>query len=140
MVSVPSIVEQQHPKAWSITVWILYLLSPIFLFTGIPAVIIAHTRRASLAGTFAHSHMTYARWTFYLTWVPNILLTIIAFEPLVMGYHVGTLYRLHLWFLDHLVLGSITIFAFAMWFLYRVVKGLVLALVSMPIARPHGLF
>jgi uncharacterized membrane protein len=104
------------PRTWTIIIWGLYLGSFVTGISGIVGIVLAYMKRADLAGTPFETHVVSAIRTFWISLVAaliGLVLTIILIGPLVM-------------------------IAVAVWFIFRSVRGLVLALDSKPIADPQG--
>ncbi|WP_196259463.1 DUF4870 family protein [Pelagibacterium limicola] len=104
------------PRTWTIVIWALYLGSFVTGISGLVGLILAYLKRDELAGTAFESHAVSAIRTFWIGLVAalvGLVLTIVLIGPLVM-------------------------LAVAAWFLFRSVRGLVLAIDSKPIADPQG--
>jgi uncharacterized membrane protein len=104
------------PRTWAIIVWALYLASGVTGITVIIALIIAYVKRPELAGTPFESHMTYAIRTFWIG---------------LLGVVVGTI-------LTFVVIGIALLVAMAVWVLYRMIRGLILAIDGRPIPNPES--
>jgi uncharacterized membrane protein len=130
-------------ELWVIFVWILSLSSFFFIPCGLVAVIIAYIGRPMLRGTFAHSHMTYAIWTFWLSWTPTTLIVILIFRPFFLAVRADSL-DFALAISDgmraYYLLFLAVMAALAIWYLYRCIRGLVLASHMDPVPYPRGLF
>jgi len=104
------------PKTWTIIVWALYLAGYLTAITLIVGVIIAYVKRKDLEATPFDSHMTYAIRTFWI--------------GLIVGI-VGAL-------LSFLLIGIPILIALVVWQLYRIIRGLILAIDGRPIPNPDG--
>jgi uncharacterized membrane protein len=104
------------PKTWAIIVWVLYLASGITGITVIVGLVIAYVKRAELAGTPYGSHMTYAIRTFWLGLIGVIIGIVLTF----------------------VLIGIVVLIAVAVWMLYRMIRGLILALDGRAIPDPEG--
>ncbi len=114
--SVPTSGQPADPKIWAIAVWGLYLAGLISGITAVIGLILAYVKRGELAGTAYESHMTYAIRTFWIS---------------LLGVIIGTILVL-------LLIGYLLLPVVGIWSLYRMVRGLVLALDGRPIPNPTG--
>ena len=114
--SVPTSSQSTDPKIWAIAVWGLYLAGIVNGVTALIGLIIAYVKRGELAGTPYESHMTYAIRTFWI---------------LLLGVIVGMVLAL-------VLIGYVLLLVLAVWSLYRMVRGLVLALDGRPIPNPQS--
>lgn len=113
----PSAVSSISPQTWAIIVWALFLASLFsFAFTAIIGVIIAYVKRPDLAGTPFESHITSAIRTFWITLIVGIIGSVL----IVVG------------------IGFIILILLALWYLYRVLRGLIRAIDGQPIPDPTG--
>lgn len=85
-------------------------------FTSIIGVIIAYVRRPDVAGTYLESHFTYLIRTFWIA----ILGGFVSLLLLIVG------------------VGFLLIFAVAIWFIYRIVKGWIKLADKKPLEDPTG--
>jgi uncharacterized membrane protein len=106
-----------NQRIWTIVIWALYLASYFtFSFTGIIGLIIAYTKRGDLADTPFASHLTSAIRTFWIS-------LIIGVAGLVLSF-VG--------------IGVVVLILLSLWYLFRVVRGLVRAIDGKTITDPEG--
>ncbi len=105
-----------EPKTWAIIVWALYLAGLVVGITALVGVILAYVKRGELAGTPYQSHMTYAIRTFWISLIGAIVGMVLAF----------------------VLIGFLVLLAVGVWFIYRSVRGLVLAIDDRPIPNPEG--
>jgi uncharacterized membrane protein len=106
--------QTTNPKTWAIVVWVLYLSGLVIGITALVGVILAYVKRGELAGTPFESHMTYAIRTFWIS---------------LLGALVGVVLSL-------VLVGFLILLAVGIWCLYRMIRGLVLALDGRPIPDP----
>jgi uncharacterized membrane protein len=99
------------PKTWAIIVWVLYLAGLVVGITAIVGLIIAYVKRGELAGTPFESHMTYAIRTFWISLIGSIISVVLMF----------------------VLVGYVLIFLVGIWVLYRMIRGLIVALDGRPI-------
>jgi uncharacterized membrane protein len=102
------------PKTWAVVVWVLYLCGLAIGITVLIGVILAYVKRRDLAGTPFESHMTYAIRTFWIG---------------LLGAVVGAVLSL-------VLVGFLVLLVVGIWCLYRMIRGLVLALDGRPIPDP----
>jgi uncharacterized membrane protein len=103
-------------KTWAMIVWGLYIAA---FFTGITAiigVIIAYVKRSELAGTPFESHMTSAIRTFWISLIGYIISIVLM--VVLIGFVMATLVGI--------------------WHLFRVIRGIVLAIDGRAIENPEG--
>lgn len=112
--SVPPSGQSNDTKIWAIAVWGLYLAGLVNGLTALVGLILAYVKRGELAGTVYESHMTYAIRTFWIA---------------LLGVIVGTVLLL-------VLIGYLLLLVVGIWSLYRMVRGLVLALDGRPIPNP----
>lgn len=112
--SVPPSGQSNDTKIWAIAVWGLYLAGLVNGLTALIGLILAYVKRGELAGTVYESHMTYAIRTFWIA---------------LLGVIVGTVLLL-------VLIGYLLLLVVGIWSLYRMVRGLVLALDGRPIPNP----
>lgn len=98
--------------------YILYGVGAIFPPAAIAGVIFAYYKRNDVAGTFASSHMTWLIRTFWLTVILGIV-----------GYVLALI-----------LIGFLILFAVAVWYIYRVVKGFVVLADNKAIQSPDAMF
>ena len=114
--SVPTSGQPTDPKIWAIAVWGLYLAGLVSGITALVGLILAYVKRGELAGTPYESHMTYAIRTFWIA---------------LLGVIIGSVLVL-------VLIGYLLLPIVGIWSLYRMVRGLVLALDGRPIPNPVG--
>ncbi len=113
----PSTLAGISPQTWAIIVWALFLASILSAtFTAIIGLIIAYVKRPDLAGTPFESHMTSAIRTFWIT----LVVALIGCVLIVVG------------------IGFVILGLLAVWYLFRVIRGLIRAADGQPIADPTG--
>jgi uncharacterized membrane protein len=111
--------RQTAPRTWAIVVWSLFIASYFsFAVTLLVGVIIAYVKRDELVGTPFASHMTSAIRTFWASLIASVIGVVILWVWIWMGFLV----LIALW----------------IWLLFRVIRGLVRAIDSQPIADPTG--
>src|ERR1043165_2525316 len=98
------------PQTWAIIVWGLFLASIVTGLSSLVGLIIAYLKRGELADTPFGSHMTYAIRTFWLA---------------LLGFLAGFV-------LAFVLVGFLVLVAVGIWALYRMVRGLVLAIDGRP--------
>ena len=88
-------------KQLTMILYILYAVSLFTGFTGLVAIIVNYVKREDTAGTIYESHFTWQIRTFWwsLLWA-------------VIG-----------WVTVFVLVGFVILFAAAIWFIYRIVKG-----------------
>jgi uncharacterized membrane protein len=102
-------------KNWAIVVWGLYIASFFtFAITTIIGVIIAYVKRGDAVGTPYESHMTYAIRTFWISLIVGLIGLVLA----IVG------------------IGFVILILLFVWQLYRVIRGMILALDGRPIDNP----
>jgi len=94
----------------------LYAVGFLNGFTAIIGVIIAYVRRPDVAGTYLESHFTYLIRTFWI----GLLGGVVSALLLIVG------------------IGFILMFAVAIWFIYRIVKGWIKLADQKPLEDPTG--
>jgi uncharacterized membrane protein len=98
-------------RGTAVIAYLLFLIGwPCLHLTTIAGLVLAYTQRADSRGTIWESHFSNIIETFWITLVIGVLLT-----PL---YFVG---------IGFLILGGVIV-----WFLYRMVKGLIRAIDGRP--------
>jgi uncharacterized membrane protein len=103
---------------WPMVVWALYVGSIVtFGATMLVGAIIAYVKRPQLTGTPAHSHMTYAICTFWVTAVVSAFGVAAPFD-----------------------LAGMVVVPLMIWQLVRIVRGFLRAVDGKPIDKPYGLF
>lgn len=118
--------DSDSNKTTAIGVWACYLASVIVGITAIIGVIIAYVKKEDVAGTVFDSHLVYARRTFWIGLIGGLAVVIVAVVLTLTVVLTPVAWLL--------LLG------FAVWWLYRGVKGLMKALDSKPIDNPLSYF
>jgi uncharacterized membrane protein len=88
-------------KQLTLITYILYAVSLFTGFTGLVAVIINYVKREDAAGTLYESHFTWQIRTFWWS---------------LLWFVIG-------WVTAFVLVGFAILFAAAIWFIYRIVKG-----------------
>ena len=97
--------DQSDQKTLVIVTYILFILGIVNGLTALVGVIIAHLKRSGSSGTVWHSHYDNMILVFWLSLVVFI---------------VG-------WILQWILIGFIVLGVLAIWYLYRAIRGLILA-------------
>lgn len=108
--------EQDQLRQYTLIVYILYIASIVVGLTSIVAIIMNYIKRDEVKGTWLESHFSWQIKTFWYT--------------LVIGL-IGSL-------LTVVLIGFPILLAVGIWYIYRVVKGLIVFLDNKTIA--DGLF
>lgn len=108
--------EQDQLRQYTLIVYILYIASIVVGLTSIVAIIMNYIKRDEVKGTWLESHFSWQIKTFWYT--------------LVIGL-IGSL-------LTVVLIGFPILLAVGIWYIYRVVKGLIVFLDNKAIA--DGLF
>lgn len=98
-------------KQYTLIIYILYAASIIVGLTSIAAIIMNYIKRAEVQGTWLESHFEWQIKTFWITLIVAI---------------VGAL-------LSFILIGIPILFAITIWFIYRIVKGLIVFVDNKPI-------
>ncbi|MDP8079214.1 DUF4870 family protein [Phocoenobacter skyensis] len=97
----------QSQKNWMLAIYILFAAS--ILFGGIPTLvgaIIAYVKRDEMKGTFYESHITYLIRTFFVAFIGGILGLILSF----IGIGIILLFIIGIWYIFRVVVGMIKFF------------------------------
>jgi len=99
-------------KTLVVVCYVLFVLGIVNGLTALVGVIVAHLKRGSAAGTIWHSHYD------------NMILVFwVALAVFIVG-----------WFLQWVLIGFIVLGVLAVWYLYRTIRGLILASEARPYA------
>jgi uncharacterized membrane protein len=104
------------PRTWAVIVWGLYLGGLLLFVTPVIGVIIAYVKRGDLAGTPFETHMISAIRTFWIALLASLSALVLAFAGI----------------------GVILLLGCVVWWLFRVIRGLIRALDGKPIDDPIG--
>ena len=118
--------EQTSLRALAIVSYVLFLLACFNGFTAIIGVLIAYVKRRDAAGTIWHSHFANMILVFWVT-VGGALLGVLSW-PVAFG----ALFARHFFWLwptavFPLFFGFLIIPVLALWYLYRIIRGLIRA-------------
>jgi uncharacterized membrane protein len=114
-------------RSLAILGYVLFLLACFNGFTAIIGVIIAYVKRRDAAGTIWHSHFTNLILVFWVT-IGGALLGVLSW-PIAFG----TLFARHFFWLwpptavFPLFFGFLILPLLALWYLYRIIRGLIRA-------------
>ena len=104
------------------------------------AVIVAYIMRPRLAGTFAASHMTYAIMTFWVSLLPALgVLCAIAVALFWRSDYVLSALGTFVWWALTTPAFWLLLLTGLLWYIYRCVRGLILATGERAISNPRGL-
>ncbi|ENX42629.1 MULTISPECIES: DUF4870 family protein [unclassified Acinetobacter] len=104
--------KQDQLRQYTLIIYGLYALSIIVGLTSIAAIIMNYMKREEVQGTWLASHFEWQIKTFWVT-------LIIAVIGLVLSF---------------VLIGIPILFAVSIWFIYRIVKGLVVFMDNKPIS------
>jgi len=118
--------DQTSLRALAIVSYVLFLLACFNGFTAIIGVLIAYVKRRDAAGTIWHSHFANMILVFWVT-VGGALLGVLSW-PVAFG----ALFARHFFWLwptavFPLFFGFLIIPLLAVWYLYRIIRGLIRA-------------
>jgi len=118
--------DQTSLRALAIVSYVLFLLACFNGFTAIIGVLIAYVKRRDAAGTVWHSHFANVILVFWVT-VGGALLGVLSW-PVAFG----ALFARHFFWLwptavFPLFFGFLIIPLLALWYLYRIIRGLIRA-------------
>jgi uncharacterized membrane protein len=99
-------------KTLVVVCYVLMILGIINGFTALIAVVIAHVKRSGAAGTVWHGH----------------------YGNIILAFWVGLLVFIIGWVLMWILVGFIVLGVLAIWYLYRTIRGLILASEGRPYA------
>jgi uncharacterized membrane protein len=105
-------VVQSDQKTLVIICYVLMVLGIVNGLTAVIGVVIAHLKRGSSAGTAWRSH----------------------YDNLIMVFWVGLVVFVIGWVLMWVLIGFIVLGILAIWYLYRTIRGLILASEARPYA------
>jgi uncharacterized membrane protein len=122
----PGTADQTSLRTLAILGYVLFLLACFNGFTAIIGVLIAYVKRGDAAGTIWHSHFTNLILVFWVT-VGGALLGVLSW-PLTFG----ALFARHFFWLwptavFPLFFGLLILPLLAVWYLYRIIRGLLRA-------------
>lgn len=109
--------KQESDKRIVIVIYALYLLSLFIGLTWIAAVIIHYIKRPEIQDAVLRSHLNWQIRTFWLT---------------LLGCIIGGV-------LSFFLVGFLVLFAVVVWFLYRMIRGLLALLDNKPMPPPQSL-
>lgn len=92
-------------KALVVVCYVLFILGIVNGLTALVGVIVAHLKRGRSAGTIWHSH----------------------YDNMILVFWVGLVVFIAGWLLQWVLIGFIVLGVLAVWYLYRTVRGLILA-------------
>jgi len=122
-----SAADTSNLRTLAMVCYVLFLLACVNGLTAIIGVIIAYLKRADAAGTVWHSHFASLILVFWV--MATAALVVLLSWPLSFGWFFANGYVL-LWppaFALPLLLGFILFPILAIWYLYRVIRGLIRA-------------
>jgi len=92
-------------KALVLVCYVLFVLGIVNGFTALVGVIVAHVKRSGAAGTVWQSH----------------------YDNMVLVFWAGLAVFIAGWLLQWVLIGFIVLGVLAVWYLYRTIRGLILA-------------
>ncbi|NIE95763.1 hypothetical protein NDN11_03815 [Acinetobacter sp. C26M] len=96
--------RQDQLRQYTLIIYVLYAVSIFVGLTSIAAIIMNYMKRDEVQGTWLASHFEWQIKTFWVTFITAIIGFILSF----------------------VLIGIPILFAISIWFIYRIVKGLVL--------------
>jgi uncharacterized membrane protein len=99
-------------KTLVVVAYVLMILGVINGFTALIAVVIAHVKRSGAAGTIWQGH----------------------YDNIILAFWVGLVVFIVGWILMWVLVGFIVLGVLAIWYLYRAIRGLILASEARPYA------
>ncbi|MCH4248965.1 DUF4870 family protein [Acinetobacter populi] len=109
----PDFSNNESLRQYTLVIYILYAISILVGITSIVAIIMNYIKREEVQGTWLQSHFDWQIKTFWYT---------------LLGCIIGFVLMLIL--IGYLVLAAVSI-----WFIYRIVKGLIVFLDNKPIGN-----
>ena len=97
-------------KTLVVVAYVLFILGIVNGLTALIGVIVAHIKRGSSAGTIWHSH----------------------YDNMILLFWVSLAIFIAGWLLKWILVGFIVLGVLAVWYLYRTIKGLILASEARP--------
>ncbi|MFU8924962.1 DUF4870 family protein [Acinetobacter puyangensis] len=107
----PDFSNHESLRQYTLVIYILYALSIVVGITSIVAIIMNYIKREEVQDTWLQSHFDWQIKTFWYT---------------LLGAIVGFVLML-------ILIGYLVVFVVTVWFIYRIVKGLVVFLDNKPI-------
>lgn len=107
----PDFSNHESLRQYTLVIYILYALSIVVGITSIVAIIMNYIKREEVQGTWLQSHFDWQIKTFWYT---------------LLGAIIGFVLML-------ILIGYLVVFVVTVWFIYRIVKGLVVFLDNKPI-------
>ena len=98
-------------KQYNLITYILYIVGFFVGVTPIIAIIMNYLKRAEMRGTWLESHVNWQIKTFWFTLIGAVIGFVLSF----------------------VLIGIPILFAVSIWFIYRIVKGLVVFMDNKPI-------
>ncbi|MBR0574629.1 MULTISPECIES: DUF4870 family protein [Pasteurellaceae] len=97
----------QSQQNWMLAIYILYAIS---IFSGVTLAfvgfIVAYVKRDEMKGTFYESHITYLIRTFFMVFISTIIGFILSF----IGIGIILLFIIGIWYIFRVVVGMIKFF------------------------------
>lgn len=109
--------KQESDKRIVIVIYALYLLSLFIGLTWIAAVIVHYIKRPEIQDPMLRSHLNWQIRTFWLT---------------LLGFIIGGV-------LSFFLVGFLVLFAVVIWYLYRMIRGLLALLDNKPMPTSQSL-
>ncbi|GAA5007902.1 membrane protein [Acinetobacter puyangensis] len=109
----PDFSNHESLRQYTLVIYILYALSIVVGITSIVAIIMNYIKREEVQETWLQSHFDWQIKTFWYT---------------LLGGIIGFVLML-------ILIGYLVVFVVSVWFIYRIVKGLVVFLDNKPIGN-----
>jgi len=103
---------QTDQKTLVVVCYVLFVLGIVNGLTALVGVIVAHLKRGNSAGTIWRSH----------------------YDNMILVFWVALAVFIAGWFLQWVLIGFIVLGVLAVWYLYRTIRGLILASEARPYA------